>query len=67
MFTSWSADESEVKPLSAREWNQLEEKLRAQNADVADLTGSTTEKIIQILQTSAGEQLRLRGRWTGPL
>ena len=52
-------EEPEAKPLSPREWNQLEEKLRAQSVDVGDLTGSTTEKITSILQTGAGEAARL--------
>lgn len=52
-------DEPGAKPLSAREWNQLEEKLRANTVAVTDLPGSTAATLESILQTGAGEAARL--------
>ena len=52
-------DESEVRPLSAREWNQLEEKLRDNSMSAASLVGSSAEKVDSILQTGADQAARL--------
>jgi len=52
-------DEPDAKPLSTREWNQLEEKLRAQNVEVGDLTGASAEKVDSILQTTGAEAARV--------
>ena len=52
-------DEPDAKPLSAREWNQLEEHCRANSANIADLTGLSAESINSTLQIGADEAGRL--------
>jgi len=52
-------DEPEAKPLSAREWNRLEEKLAANSNNLAELPGSSAEKIKSTLQSDDREAARL--------
>ncbi|HLF84773.1 MAG TPA: DNA-processing protein DprA [Blastocatellia bacterium] len=52
-------DEPDAKPLSAREWNQLESRLAANSVSVTDLPGSSAEQIKSSLQTDDGEAARL--------
>jgi predicted Rossmann fold nucleotide-binding protein DprA/Smf involved in DNA uptake len=52
-------DDPEAKPLSAREWTRLEEKLAANSFNVAELPGSSAEKIKSTLQTDDAEAARL--------
>ena len=52
-------DEPDAKPLSAREWNQLEEKLRANSVNAVDLPGSSAERLSSNLQTGADDAARL--------
>ena len=52
-------DEPGGKPLSPREWQQIEEKLRALGFEVGDLTGSSSERIESMLQTTRAEAERL--------
>jgi predicted Rossmann fold nucleotide-binding protein DprA/Smf involved in DNA uptake len=52
-------DEPEAKPLSAREWNQLESKLAASSLIVAELPGLPAEQIKSTLQTDDLEAARL--------
>jgi predicted Rossmann fold nucleotide-binding protein DprA/Smf involved in DNA uptake len=52
-------DEPVARPLSAREWNQLEEKLRTNDFDAADLPGSSAERLASIFQTGDDEAARL--------
>jgi DNA processing protein len=52
-------DEPEAKPLSAREWNQLQSKLAASSFNVAELPGSSAEQIKSLLQTDNAEAARL--------
>ena len=51
-------DEPDAKPLSAREWNQVEQKL-ANSFDIAELPGSSAEKIKSTLQITDDEAARL--------
>ncbi|MEK6286548.1 MAG: DNA-processing protein DprA [Acidobacteriota bacterium] len=52
-------DEPDAKPLSAREWNQLEQKLAANSFNVAGLPGLTAQQIKSTLQTGEDEAARL--------
>ena len=52
-------DEPDAKPLSAREWNQLEQKLAANSVSLATLPGSGAEQIKSSLQTDDVEAARL--------
>lgn len=52
-------DEPEAKPLSAREWNQLESKLAASSLSVAELPGLPAEQIKSTLQADDVEAARL--------
>lgn len=52
-------DESDAKPLSAREWNRLEQKLAADSFNVAELPGSSAEQIKSALQIVDVEAARL--------
>jgi len=52
-------DEPDAKPLSAREWNQLEQKLAATSFNVAELPGSSAAQIKSTLQTDDDEATRL--------
>jgi predicted Rossmann fold nucleotide-binding protein DprA/Smf involved in DNA uptake len=52
-------DEPNAKPLTAREWNQLEPKLQATGSNLTDLLGSTEHNIKSTLQTNAEEARRL--------
>jgi predicted Rossmann fold nucleotide-binding protein DprA/Smf involved in DNA uptake len=52
-------DEPDAKPLSPREWNQLEQKLAAANLSVSRLPDSTAEQIKSTLQTDDDEAARL--------
>jgi len=52
-------DEPGAKPLSAREWNQLESKLAASPLSVAELPGLAAEQIKSTLQTDDVEAARL--------
>lgn len=53
------SDEPEAKPLSAREWNQLEQKLATNSCNVADLPGSSAQQIKSILKIGDDEAARL--------
>ncbi len=52
-------DQPDAKPLSAREWNELERKLAASSIDVASLPGSSAEQIKSNLQTDDPGAVRL--------
>jgi len=52
-------DEPKAKPLSAREWNQLESKLAANSVNVDELVGASSERIKSSLQTTDDEAARL--------
>ena len=52
-------DEPAAKPLSAREWNQLESKLAASSVSVTDLPGSSADRIKSTLQINDAEAARL--------
>lgn len=52
-------DEPDAKPLSARDWNQLEQKLAARSVSVTDLPGSSAEQIKSTLRTDDEEAARL--------
>src|SRR5688572_11912325 len=53
------ADEPDAKPLSAREWNQLEQKLAANSSNLAELPGSSTQHIKATLKVGDDEGARL--------
>lgn len=53
------SDEPDAKPLSAREWNQLESKLAANSFSVTDLPGSSARQIKSTLQIDDHEAARL--------
>ncbi len=52
-------DAPDAKPLSAREWNQLESKLAAKSFNLGELPGSSAEQIKSTLQTDDAEAARL--------
>jgi DNA processing protein len=52
-------DEPVAKPLSAKEWNQLEAKLAAKSLSLAELPGSSAEQTKSTLQTDDDEAERL--------
>ncbi len=52
-------DDPEAKPLSAREWNRLEERLTVHSFNLADLPGSSAAKIKSTLQTDDDQAARL--------
>ncbi len=52
-------DEPEAKPLSAREWKQLEAKLAANSVSVTELPGLTAEQIKSTFPTANDEAARL--------
>lgn len=52
-------DEPNAKPLSAREWNQLEQKVAAISFNVAGLPGLSAEQIKSALQIGEDEAARL--------
>ena len=52
-------DEPAAKPLSPREWNQLEQKLAASSSDLAQLRGSSSEHISSTLKIGEDEAARL--------
>src|SRR5262245_56087816 len=43
-------DESDVKPLSAREWNELEQKLATASLNSSILLGSSVEQMAGVFQ-----------------
>ena len=53
------SDESEAKPLSTREWNQLEQKLASNSFNLTELPGSSAEQIKTILKIEDNEAARL--------
>ena len=52
-------DEPDAKPLSAREWSQVEQKLAANSFNVAELPGSSAAQIKSTLQITDDEAARL--------
>jgi predicted Rossmann fold nucleotide-binding protein DprA/Smf involved in DNA uptake len=52
-------DEPDAKPLSAREWCKLEQKLADNSFNLAGLPGSDAEQIKSILKTNDDEAARL--------
>ncbi len=52
-------DEPDAKPLSGREWNQLESKLAAKSFNLGALPGSSVKQIKSTLQTDEAEAARL--------
>jgi predicted Rossmann fold nucleotide-binding protein DprA/Smf involved in DNA uptake len=52
-------DEPDAKPLNAREWNQIEQKLAATSFNVAELPGSSAAQIKSTLQMTDDEAARL--------
>src|SRR6185369_2993863 len=55
------SDEPEAKPLSNREWNQLQQKLTATSFDRAKLPGLPAGEIASRLQVSDEEATRYAG------
>ncbi|MEK6299963.1 MAG: DNA-processing protein DprA [Acidobacteriota bacterium] len=53
------ADEPDAKPLSARDWNKLEQKLADHSFNVADLPGSSAEQLKSNLETDDDQAERL--------
>jgi predicted Rossmann fold nucleotide-binding protein DprA/Smf involved in DNA uptake len=53
------SDEPDAKPLSAREWNQLEQKLSANSSNASDLPGSSAQQIKSTLKIGDEEAARL--------
>jgi predicted Rossmann fold nucleotide-binding protein DprA/Smf involved in DNA uptake len=54
-------DERDVKPLGAREWNELERKLAANSVNADELAGSNVEQIKSALGVDELEATRLAG------
>jgi DNA processing protein len=52
-------DEPDAKPLSAREWNELERKLAANSVGISDLAGSSAEQLKSTLRIDDNEATRL--------
>jgi predicted Rossmann fold nucleotide-binding protein DprA/Smf involved in DNA uptake len=52
-------DEPDAKPLSAREWNELEQKLAAVSLYVSSLPGSSVDQLITSLQIDQEKAQRL--------
>ena len=52
-------DEPDAKPFSAREWNQLEQKLEANSSNAAVLPGSSAQRIKSTLKIGDDEAARL--------
>src|SRR4030095_6866982 len=52
-------DEPDAKPLSAREWNQLEQKIAANDSSIAELPGSDAHQIKSTLKIGDDEAARL--------
>ena len=52
-------DEPNAKPLSAREWNELEGKLAANSISISNLLDSSAELLKSSLQTDDDEAARL--------
>jgi predicted Rossmann fold nucleotide-binding protein DprA/Smf involved in DNA uptake len=53
------AEEPEAKPLSLREWSQLESRLAATSLNITELPGLSADRIKSALQLEAGEGARL--------
>jgi predicted Rossmann fold nucleotide-binding protein DprA/Smf involved in DNA uptake len=53
------SDEPAAKPLSGREWTQLEQKLAFNSYNLAELPGSTAEQLRSTFQTDNDEAERL--------
>ena len=49
-----SPDASDAKPLSTREWSELEQKLKRNSVDLADLPGMTSAQMQTVLQIDEG-------------
>jgi predicted Rossmann fold nucleotide-binding protein DprA/Smf involved in DNA uptake len=45
-----SSDASEAKPLSTREWSELEQKLKLNSVDLSELSGMTSAQMQTVLQ-----------------
>ena len=45
-----SSDASEAKPLSTREWSELEQKLKLNSVDLTELSGMTSAQMQTVLQ-----------------
>jgi DNA processing protein len=56
-----SSHEPEAKPLSTREWNELERKLELRSIDAAKLPGFTSRQLEDVLQITKGEADRIAG------
>lgn len=54
-----SPDELDAKPLTTREWNELERKLELNSIDAAKLPGLTSTQIEDVLQTNKGGAYRI--------
>jgi predicted Rossmann fold nucleotide-binding protein DprA/Smf involved in DNA uptake len=54
-----SPDEPEAKPLTTREWNELERKLELGSVDAAKLPGLTSTQIERVLQINKDEADRI--------
>ena len=54
-----SSDEPDTKPLTTREWSELEAKLELSSIDAAKLPGLTATQIEDVLQTNKGEGDRI--------
>jgi DNA processing protein len=52
-------DEPDAKPLSGREWNDLERKLAANSISISHLPGSSAQRLKSTLQTDDDEATRL--------
>src|SRR5437870_4213277 len=61
------ADESGPKPLSTREWNELEQQLRTASLQPSTLLGATAEQIesaLKVHQNEAGRLAHLLDRYS---
>ena len=56
-----SPDVLDAKPLTTREWSELERKLELNSLDVAELPGLTCEQMVDVLQIDRGEADRIAG------
>jgi hypothetical protein len=52
-------DEPDAKPLSAREWNELERRLEVSSINIATLPGTSANHIESNLQIGHDEAARL--------
>ena len=54
-----SPDASDAKPLSTREWSELEQKVKVSSVDLADLPGMTSAQMQTVFQIDEGGTERI--------